>query len=148
VKSFDGVPLDVDVTLPPTGDGPSPTIVMLHGYGRSKTDFEQTKADGNGQPSDAPSSAHLYHWNNVHFAKRGYAVVNYSARGLGALVREARLTLRSRLRRAGCTFGSRVRFRNARRLRGARRLKVTVRYRGNVVLTAAGLRARRVHVRG
>ena len=67
VKSFDGVPLDVDVTLPPTGDGPFPTIVMLHGYGGSKTSFE-----------NAPEG-----YNNIHFAKRGYAVVNYSARGFG-----------------------------------------------------------------
>ena len=28
VPSFDGVPLDVDVTLPENGDGPWPTIVM------------------------------------------------------------------------------------------------------------------------
>jgi fermentation-respiration switch protein FrsA (DUF1100 family) len=83
VKSFDGVPLDVDVTLPPTGDGPFPTIVMLHGFGGSKTDFEQNKADGNAQPSEAPGSAQVYHWNNVHYAQRGYAVVNYSARGFG-----------------------------------------------------------------
>ena len=33
VPSFDGVPLDVDVTLPATGTGPFPTIVMLHGWG-------------------------------------------------------------------------------------------------------------------
>jgi hypothetical protein len=32
VPSFDGVPLDVDVTLPPTGEGPFPTIVMMHGW--------------------------------------------------------------------------------------------------------------------
>lgn len=83
VKSFDGVPLDVDVTLPPTGDGPFPTIVMLHGFGGSKTDFEQTKAEGNAQPSEAPASAEVYHYNNVHYAQRGYAVVNYSARGFG-----------------------------------------------------------------
>src|SRR3954447_20740931 len=31
VPSFDGVPLDVDVFLPPTGDVPFPTIAMLHG---------------------------------------------------------------------------------------------------------------------
>src|SRR6266566_1983708 len=42
VPTFDGVPLDADVTLPPTGDGPFPTIVMLHGWGGSKTDFEST----------------------------------------------------------------------------------------------------------
>ena len=35
VPSFDGVPRDVDVYLPPTGDGPFPTIAMLHGSGGS-----------------------------------------------------------------------------------------------------------------
>ena len=40
VPSWDGVPLDVDVTLPPTGDGPFPVIVMMHGWGGSKTAFE------------------------------------------------------------------------------------------------------------
>jgi predicted esterase len=40
VASFDGVPLDVDVTLPASGTGPFPTIVMLHGWGGSKTSFE------------------------------------------------------------------------------------------------------------
>lgn len=75
VPSWDGVPLDVDVTLPPTGDGPFPTIVMLHGFGGDKTDFE----------SDSPESAgnNTYHWNNNWFAQRGYAVVNYTARGFG-----------------------------------------------------------------
>jgi len=77
VPSFDGVPLDVDVTLPPTGagDGPFPTIVMLHGYGGSKKDFESTTPEGNGNTT--------YHYNNVYFAQRGYAVVNYTARGFG-----------------------------------------------------------------
>ena len=36
LPSFDGVPLDVDVTLPPTGNGPFPTIVMLHGWGGAR----------------------------------------------------------------------------------------------------------------
>jgi fermentation-respiration switch protein FrsA (DUF1100 family) len=75
VPSFDGVPLDVDVTLPPTGDGPFPTIVMLHGWGGSKTDFESTSAAGDG--------SNTYHYNNVFFASRGYAVLNYTARGFG-----------------------------------------------------------------
>lgn len=79
VKSFDGVPLDVDVTLPPTGDGPFPTIVMLHGWGNDKTDFEASSPDGN--PHD--SHAETYHYNNVWFAQQGYAVVNYTARGWG-----------------------------------------------------------------
>jgi predicted acyl esterase len=69
VPSFDGVPLDVDVTLPASGDGPFPTIAMLHGYSRDKTDFEGSAA-ANG-------------YNNVTYARLGYAVVNYSARGFG-----------------------------------------------------------------
>jgi predicted acyl esterase len=69
VPSWDGVPLDVDVTLPPTGDGPFPTIVMMHGWGGSKTNFETTSPAGR--------------YNNVFFAQRGYAVVTYSARGFG-----------------------------------------------------------------
>jgi fermentation-respiration switch protein FrsA (DUF1100 family) len=69
VPSFDGVPLDVDVTLPASGDGPFPTIVMMHGWGGDKTSFEgSTAANG---------------YNNVSFAQQGYAVVTYSARGFG-----------------------------------------------------------------
>jgi X-Pro dipeptidyl-peptidase (S15 family) len=51
---------------------------MLHGYGGSKTDYERTRPQG-----DDPVSDTLYHWNNNFFAKRGYAVVNYTARGFG-----------------------------------------------------------------
>jgi pimeloyl-ACP methyl ester carboxylesterase len=69
VPSFDGVPLDVDVTLPAQGDGPFPTIVMLHGWGGNKTAFESTS------PADG--------YSNVFYARRGYAVVNYTARGWG-----------------------------------------------------------------
>src|SRR3954470_24445494 len=69
VTTFDGVPLDADVTLPAGGDGPFPTIAMLHGYGGSKTDFEDD--------SD-------YGYSNYWFAQRGYAVLNYTARGFGA----------------------------------------------------------------
>ncbi len=78
VASFDGVPLDVDVTLPATGDGPFPTIVMLHGYGGNKANYEAAKPEG-----DDPASATTYHWNSNWFARRGYAVVNPSARGFG-----------------------------------------------------------------
>jgi len=75
VKTFDGVPLDVDVTLPATGDGPFPTIVMLHGYGGDKTDFESTTPEG--------KSSTVFHYNNNYFAKQGYAVLNYTVRGFG-----------------------------------------------------------------
>ena len=75
VPSFDGVPLDVDVTLPATGDGPFPAIVMLHGYGNDKRDFESATAGGNGGTA--------YRYNNNYYAKQGYAVINTSARGFG-----------------------------------------------------------------
>jgi fermentation-respiration switch protein FrsA (DUF1100 family) len=76
VPSFDGVPLDVDVTLPPSGvRAPYPTIVMLHGYGGEKTDFESSDPAGDGSTT--------FHYNNDWFARRGYAVLNYTARGFG-----------------------------------------------------------------
>ncbi|HEX6456328.1 MAG TPA: CocE/NonD family hydrolase [Solirubrobacterales bacterium] len=82
VPSFDGVPLDVDVTLPEGGTAPYPTIVMLHGFGGSKTDFETTTPAGP-EPDAAGSGSTIYRYNNVFYAHRGYAVVNYTARGFG-----------------------------------------------------------------
>ena len=69
VPSFDGVPIDVDVTLPPTGAGPFPTVVLLHGLGGTKEDSEGTTAANHG--------------NNIFYAQRGYAVVSPTARGFG-----------------------------------------------------------------
>jgi len=61
VETFDGVPLDVDVTLPPADqNGPFPLIVDLHGWGLAKT--------------DTPF---------VDRALAGYVVVSYTARGFG-----------------------------------------------------------------
>ncbi len=74
VATFDGVPLDADVTLPASGDGPFPTIAMLHGWGGSKTSFESADGSDHGQ---------TYHYNNIWFAQHGYAVLNYTARGWG-----------------------------------------------------------------
>src|SRR3954465_1760632 len=74
VPSWDGLPLDVDVTLPASGDGPFPTIVMSHGLGGSKANFETGDENGGG-------SADRFHYNNTFYAKQGYAVVNLSARG-------------------------------------------------------------------
>ncbi|HEY0778984.1 MAG TPA: CocE/NonD family hydrolase [Gemmatirosa sp.] len=75
VPSFDGVPLDVDVTLPASGKGPFPTIVMMHGWGGSKSSFEASTPAGDGNET--------YDYNNVYYAQHGFAVVNYSARGWG-----------------------------------------------------------------
>jgi pimeloyl-ACP methyl ester carboxylesterase len=66
--SFDGTPLDIDVTLPATGDGPFPTILLLHGLGGNKTSFEATAGEG-------------VRYSNWAFAQHGYAVVTPTARG-------------------------------------------------------------------
>jgi fermentation-respiration switch protein FrsA (DUF1100 family) len=95
VASFDGVPLDVDVTLPATGNGPFPTIVMLHGWGGDKTAFESsTGPNGDGNET--------FHYNNVFFAQQGYAVVNYTARGWGNSCGSASSRLASPI---GCAQG-------------------------------------------
>ena len=73
VPSFDGTPLDTDLTLPAGTSGPLPLMVMLHGWGNSKTDFEATSLDGNGTST--------WHWNNAWFAAHGFAVLTYTARG-------------------------------------------------------------------
>src|SRR3954471_12469066 len=75
VASWDGVPLDVDVTLPPTGDGPFPTIVMMHGWGGDKLSFESSTPQGSGGTT--------YRYNNLYFAQHGYAVITPTARGFG-----------------------------------------------------------------
>jgi hypothetical protein len=75
VASFDGAPIDADVTLPATGSGPWPTIVMAQPYGTDKTEYETTQASGAGPWGVG--------YSNVWFAKQGYAVVTYSMRGTG-----------------------------------------------------------------
>ena len=65
VPSWDGVPLDVDIYLPPDDGQPDPLIVGLHGFGVNKV-------------AAFPDQ-------NYPFlkAQEGYAVMAYSARGLG-----------------------------------------------------------------
>jgi pimeloyl-ACP methyl ester carboxylesterase len=64
----------VDVTQPAqdTG-GPHPLIIMLHGFGNNKHEWESTTDEGDG--------ADKYRWNNHWFATHGYYVLNYTARG-------------------------------------------------------------------
>ncbi len=71
-RSFDGTPIDVDVTLPAHGSGPFPTIVLLGGLGSTKLDAE-TPAGG----------ADAAHYDNWFFARQGYAVVTPTTRGYG-----------------------------------------------------------------
>jgi hypothetical protein len=77
VPSFDGTPIDVDVTLPAGAEAgrPLPTIVMLHGWSQDKRAFESDSPEG--------GSSTTYHYNNTYYAQRGYAVVNSTARGFG-----------------------------------------------------------------
>jgi predicted acyl esterase len=93
VPSFDGVPLDADVTLPPAGEGPFPTIVMMHGWGGNKGEFESSSPAGNGNET--------FDYNNVYYAQHGYAVVTYSARGWGRSCGSAE----SRAETPGCEKG-------------------------------------------
>jgi hypothetical protein len=99
VPSFDGTPLDVDVTLPADAEAgrPLPTIVMLHGWGGDKSHFESEGPDGG---SSATGPATTYHYNNVHYAQRGYAVVNPTARGWGRSCGKAGFTDECRTRRS------------------------------------------------
>src|SRR5438128_8917929 len=73
LPSWDGVPLDTDLTLPAGPVVPRPLIVMLHGYANQKTEWESTSASNSNPDKD--------NYNNVSFASRGYAVLTYTARG-------------------------------------------------------------------
>lgn len=68
--SFDGVPLDVNVALPPAsrGSGPFPLVVIAHGYGGAKEGYGTT-AQGAQLPGVRT------------FAESGYAVLSATARG-------------------------------------------------------------------
>jgi predicted acyl esterase len=69
VPTWDGVPLDTTVTLPRSGSRRLPLVVELHGFGNSKWEY-----------LDPGSRA--YTDNAFNWAKRGYAVLTYTSRGL------------------------------------------------------------------
>lgn len=70
IPSFDNVPLDTSVALPPAsaGDGPFPLIVVAHGWGGEKNGF-----DSGGETGYLGSLRAL--------AEKGYAVLSATARG-------------------------------------------------------------------
>ncbi len=76
VPSFDGTPLDADLTLPagkaPRG-GKHPLVILLHGFSGDKHDWEST--------DDTADGGDKWHWNSHWFAKRGAYVLTYTARG-------------------------------------------------------------------
>ena len=73
IPSWDGVPLDADLTLPAGPVTPRPLIVMLHGYANDKTEWESAVASSTNPDKDQ--------YNSAWFASRGYAVLTYTARG-------------------------------------------------------------------
>jgi predicted acyl esterase len=76
VPSFDGTPLDADLTLPagpPPRGGGHPLIVLLHGFSGDKHDWQST--------DDSADGGDKWRWNSHWFAKRGFYVLSYTARG-------------------------------------------------------------------
>jgi hypothetical protein len=79
VPSFDGTPLDVDLTLPDNATlterrQSHPLMVMLHGFGNDKREWESKDNKGD--------NADKHNWNSHWFAEQhGYYVLTYTARG-------------------------------------------------------------------
>ncbi len=79
VPGYDGMPFSVDVTVPCGSAAPLPTVVMAHGFGDDKTVWQETGKSDRVVSQERPETNSR--WNNIWFASRGYAVVNYTARG-------------------------------------------------------------------
>ena len=76
MASFDQTSLDVDLTLPAPGSGSRhPLIVMLHGFGNDKHEWESLTDEAD------PNNPDKWHWNSHWFATHGYYVLTYTARG-------------------------------------------------------------------
>lgn len=71
VRTWDGVPLDTTVTLPSAAgaDRPRALVVEVHGFGNSKYEYLD--------PEDGAYTGNSYSW-----ARDGYAVLTFTARGL------------------------------------------------------------------
>jgi dienelactone hydrolase len=69
VETWDGVPLDTTVTLPSAKARDLPLIVEIHGFGNSKYEYLD--------PASTAYTDNAYAW-----AREGYAVLTYTARGL------------------------------------------------------------------
>ena len=69
VTTWDGVPLDTTVTLPSSSATNLPLVAEIHGFGNSKYEYLD--------PASRAYTDNAYGW-----AKAGYAVLTYTARGL------------------------------------------------------------------
>src|SRR5438132_9941320 len=87
VRSFDGTPLRVDVTLPTvsyvkpgtTTPAKSPLVMMLSGYSNDVCQFESKSFAGTAVSgcTDAIGTPG-FDWNNAWFASHGYVVLTYT----------------------------------------------------------------------
>jgi predicted acyl esterase len=69
VRTWDGIPLDTTVTRPEGATGKLPLVVEIHGFGNSKYEYLN--------PDDTAYTDNAFAW-----ARDGYAVLTYTARGL------------------------------------------------------------------
>jgi len=69
VETWDGIPLDTTVTLPAPGARSRPLVAELHGFGNSKWEYLD--------PASTAYTDNAYGW-----AREGYAVLTFTARGL------------------------------------------------------------------
>ncbi len=69
VQTWDGIPLDATVVLPRRGASNLPLVAEIHGFGNSKWEYMN--------PAETAYTDNVYSW-----ARRGYAVLTYTARGL------------------------------------------------------------------
>jgi hypothetical protein len=69
VKTWDGIPLDTTVVLPSSAATDLPLVAEVHGFGNSKYEYLD--------PASTAYTDNAYGW-----AKDGYAVLTYTARGL------------------------------------------------------------------
>lgn len=69
VATWDGIPLDTTLTLPRAGARELPLVVEIHGFGNSKYEYLD--------PAETAYTDNAYAW-----ARDGYAVLTYTARGL------------------------------------------------------------------
>ena len=78
VESFDGTPLSTTLTLPTSAKKGErmPLIVFLHGFLSNKGEYLSDTEEG-------ADNYKTVEFNNLWFASRGYAVLNYDARGHG-----------------------------------------------------------------
>ena len=72
VPTFDGVPIDLNVTLPATGETGLPLMILGHGWGGKKMPV----SPGAGKPRNVTGSS-------LPWAQRGYATLSISSRGFG-----------------------------------------------------------------